>query len=216
MCHRASLTVTLSPIEIERCFVFTSHGALLPGEHTFCALMEAWIGPPSQLLQCISGTLHRWKEDFAVMLSCRDYESFPWAFHTLPRIYFMYKFDFLFWRWCLLDHLVQMYAWCLNLSFLDLADDCRNSVGPGVRLGPWSFILIRLAVVFMLLHKCEFIRIEYVKFCVGIKFSKALSLKKLLFIFNWNFFGGNCRFTCSCTKAASEMAGKQRFWFRGG
>lgn len=158
----------------------------------------------------------QWKEDFAVMLSCRDYESFPWAFHTLPRIYFMYKFDFLFWRWCLLDHLVQMYAWCLNLSFLDLADDCRNSVGPGVRLGPWSFILIRLAGVFMLLHKCEFIRIEYVKFCVGIKFSKALSLKKLLFIFNWNFFGGNCRFTCSCTKAASEMAGKQRFWFRGG
>ena len=123
------------------------------------------------------------------MLSCRDYESFPWAFHTPPRMYFMYKFDFLFWRRCLLDHLVQMYAWCLNLSFLDLADDCRNSVGPGVRLGPCSFILIHLAVVFMLLHKCEFIRIEYVKFCVVMKFSEALSLKKLLFFLIGIFLG---------------------------
>ena len=131
------------------------------------------------------------------MLSCRDYESFPWAFHTPPRMYFMYKFDFLFWRRCLLDHLVQMYAWCLNLSFLDLADDCRNSVGPGVRLGPCSFILIHLAVVFMLLHKCEFIRIEYVKFCVVIKFSEALSLKIALVIQGLLRFHANFRMICS-------------------
>lgn len=39
LCQRASLMVTLYPVEGARCFALRSHVALLPGEHTFFAVM---------------------------------------------------------------------------------------------------------------------------------------------------------------------------------
>lgn len=91
-----------------------------------------------------------------------------WAFQTPPGMYFRYKLGVLIWFRCLFDCLGQIYAWCLNFSFLDLAGNCGNAVCLGVHLGPCSFSLVHLAVVFMLLHKCGLIRVEYVKFYVGI------------------------------------------------
>lgn len=58
---------------------------------------------------------------------------------------------------------LRVCAWCLNLSFLYLADDGRNSAVPGFHLGLRNSILIQLTTVFMLLNTCEFIRIEHVK-----------------------------------------------------
>lgn len=170
MCQRASLRVSLNPVEVERCFAHGSHVALVPREHTFCALMWAWIWPVSQLLHDTSGVLHRLQEDFVAMLSCRDYDSFLRAFQTPPGMYFMCKLDFLFWFRCLLD---RGYACYSNLSLLELADDCINSLVPGVhRVFAVSFWSI---FGFMLLHKCDFITIDCVKICyIVIKFLATL------------------------------------------
>lgn len=96
----------------------TPSPALLPREHAFCALMAVELG---QLLSCCRCSAEC-KRGFSVTLCCRDNELFLRAFQTPPGIYFIPKFDLLFWHRCLLD---WGYAWCLNLSLLDLADGCR-------------------------------------------------------------------------------------------
>ena len=63
------------------------------------------------------------KSRFLVMLCCWDNELCLGAFQTPPGIYFMHKFDFLFWGRCLLDLRVCLV---FESHFLDLADGCRK------------------------------------------------------------------------------------------
>lgn len=150
VCQRVSLLVTLYPIEVQRRFALRPHVALLQGSIPFlwCRLEFG------QLLNC----------RMLSQVLCTGYQRILWwhsgaGTMTPSGIYFMCKLGFLFWFRCLLD---WGYTWYSNLSLYLMIAETLWSQG-FIRVFAVSFWFI---CIFTLLHKCEFIRIDYKKYTI--------------------------------------------------